>query len=88
MTERRANGICNICGANGPLSFEHTPPRSAFNDCKVLYSTADSYWNHGPGRDKPPIGRQFQRGYGRTSICERCNQTTGAWYVFYSCAVV
>ncbi len=82
MAKSIPDGICNICGVNGPLSFEHTPPASAFNDCKVLYANVDSYWNDGPGNEKPPRGQQFQRGYGKKSLCERCNQLTGRWYVF------
>jgi hypothetical protein len=25
-------GLCRICGAFGPLSYEHVPPAAAFND--------------------------------------------------------
>lgn len=30
------NGKCHICGSIGPLTFEHIPPESAFNDRTVL----------------------------------------------------
>ncbi len=80
------DGFCNICSVWGPLSFEHTPPESAFNNCKVLYMAADKYWNRGPGRDKSPKGKSFQRGYGRNSICEGCNHKTARWYVYYFAA--
>ena len=29
-------GKCAICGAFGPLTEEHIPPRAAFNKCTVL----------------------------------------------------
>jgi len=83
MASTKKTTRCNICGAVGPLSFEHTPARSAFNDSKVLHATAERYWNHGPGNDKPASGQQFQRGYGVQSICESCNHFTGRWYVPY-----
>lgn len=83
MSHPMPQGVCNICGLLRPLSFEHTPPRSAFNASKVLYTSADAYWNQGPGQDLPPRGKQFQRGYGRNSICEGCNHKTAAWYVPY-----
>ncbi len=83
MSAKMPKGICIICGSEGDLSFEHTPPHSAFNDCKVLFTSADVYWNRGPGKNLPAIGKQFQRGYGRNSICQPCNWKTGQWYVPY-----
>jgi hypothetical protein len=35
------NGVCHLCGVFGPLTFEHVPPRAAFNDRGVL--EADIY---------------------------------------------
>jgi hypothetical protein len=29
--------ICHICGTYGKLSFEHVPPRAAFNDRRILH---------------------------------------------------
>ena len=85
MSRRMPIGICNICGQTGELSYEHVPPRSAFNDCKVLLASVDSYWNHGPGRGRKARGMQLQAGYGANTLCERCNRTTGKWYVpFFS----
>lgn len=30
------DGVCNICGNYGKLSFEHVPPKGAFNDRPVI----------------------------------------------------
>lgn len=81
MSRCMPTGTCNICGDVGPLSFEHVPPRSAFNDRKVLLASVDDYWNRGPGRGQEARGKQFQAGYGANTLCERCNRTTGKWYV-------
>ena len=83
MSRRMPVGTCNICGRYGELSYEHVPPRSAFNDRKVLLASVDAYWNHGPGQGRAPRGRQLQAGYGAHTLCERCNRTTGKWYVSY-----
>ena len=29
-------GTCRLCGARGELTFEHVPPKAAFNDRGVL----------------------------------------------------
>ena len=31
MSEETHCGICHICGEYGKLSFEHIPPKNAFN---------------------------------------------------------
>lgn len=32
MATNRPEGVCHICGITVPLTYEHVPPRSAFND--------------------------------------------------------
>ncbi len=83
MSRRMSVGTCNICDQYCELSYEHVPPRSAFNDRKVLLCSVDSYWNHGPGQGRQVRGRQLQSGYGANTLCERCNRTTGKWYAPY-----
>jgi len=74
-------GVCHICGSSGKLSFEHVPPRAAFNDHPVLVA-ADI---------KDIIGKldcdfkdiktiTHQRGAGAFTLCEKCNNNTGKWY--------
>lgn len=80
---RHQEGTCNICGQHGKLSFEHTPAMSSGNNRKVLQTTVDKYWNHGPGKGLEAKGKQYQRGFGKYSLCESCNNKTGRWYVPY-----
>ena len=37
-------GKCALCGREGPLSYEHIPPREAFNDKRVRTITGDDYF--------------------------------------------
>ena len=54
------------------------PPESCLNDKRVkIYDLFD--WH----RDKSPIndgGEISQRGFGRYTLCARCNSNTGSWY--------
>ena len=71
MAKKKEEGRCCLCGSEGKLSFEHIPPRSAFNDSTVLevefdkLITAESLENL--------KGKQNQRGGGDYSLCPKCN---------------
>ena len=77
----KITGECCICGTFGELTFEHVPPRAAFNDRRVFEAKLDSLLG---GQWKPgtPItkGRYVQRGVGRHSLCGKCNNDTGTGY--------
>lgn len=75
---RRVQGSCRICGAVGPLSWEHVPPESAFNDARVFKATRDQLLSATPWDGTR--GKIQQRGCGAYTLCERCNNNTGAWY--------
>jgi hypothetical protein len=76
-----STGECCICGYVGKLTFEHVPPRAAFNDRRVFQAKIDDLlggkWL--PGEDLKS-GKYVQRGAGRHSRCAKCNNETGAWY--------
>jgi len=74
-------GTCCICGTHGPLSFEHVPPKRAFNDHGVFEADIMKMLAGGwePGV-KPRAGRISQRGAGRFTLCRKCNSSTGRWY--------
>ena len=79
MKSRRKTGTCHICGSHGELSFEHVPPKSAFNDKPVLIADFDKLIGRPPGQEYR--GRVQQKGAGAYTLCERCNSVTGKWYV-------
>jgi hypothetical protein len=78
----KTKGTCCICGTVGPLSFEHVPPKAAFNNRGVLLSTLDDFFENGtdlpPG--KKPRTRKSPKGMGRETLCPKCNNDTGGWY--------
>ena len=74
-------GRCALCGEEGRITFEHVPPEAAFNDERVML--ADIHQLLGSNRllgDDGVQGRYQQRGAGAYTLCERCNNNTGAWY--------
>ena len=67
------SGQCWLCGRVGKLSFEHVPPKSAFNDRKVFYDyVANTLKNR-----RVKIS---QRGVGDYTLCKSCNNNTGRFY--------
>jgi hypothetical protein len=77
----RTIGICCICGRLGPLSFEHVPPSKAYNDQRIfeasIQSLVASRWD---GQQLPWQGKWVQGGVGKETLCDKCNNDTGAWY--------
>jgi hypothetical protein len=74
-------GKCHICGKEGPLSFEHVPPWAAGNQQPVIVGTFEALRRMGDDLEGSLKGRTQQRGAGAHTLCERCNNKTGEWYV-------
>lgn len=71
-------GICRLCGETRKLTFEHIPPRAAFNDAQVFIQNHENLFEEGSylyGKR-----RSSHRGMGRQSLCESCQTKTGGWY--------
>lgn len=77
MAKKKEIGPCHICGHTRELSFEHVPPRAAFNNrpLRVLRGLEIHAAEHDPHH-----GRVQQRGSGAFTLCGRCNNDTGGWY--------
>jgi len=67
MSKREHVGQCHICGRNGLLSFEHIPPRAAFNDRRVILYKFEDLIELGP--DATPKGPISQKGAGSYTLC-------------------
>lgn len=78
MSRKKVEGTCHICGTHGKLSFEHVPPKSAFNNREVVRVGFNEAITVGPYDH--PKGRIQQGGAGAHTLCEPCNNTTGRWY--------
>lgn len=79
MGRRKApNGICCLCGEEGPLSYEHVPPRAAFNNRPIVEYKGDEIIRL--SSEEVVRGHKNQRGAGGFTLCPRCNNKTGSWY--------
>lgn len=71
-------GYCHICGTYGKLSFEHIPPESALNRKRAKVYTGNDVIKRYAGEKSRYIN--LQQGMGKYTLCESCNNNTGAWY--------
>lgn len=76
MSRKSKQGVCCICGVTGKLSYEHVPPKKAYNNTTVI----EYDWQGIIPKGKQGKGRQRQGGLGAHTLCEKCNTTTGDWY--------
>ncbi len=70
-------GECRICGTSDILTYEHVPPKRAFNDQSILISTGQDLFNGDPRKARR---RQRRKGAGGYTLCGRCNSYTGGHY--------
>lgn len=69
---------CRICRVKPADSFEHVPPRKAFNDePTTAYTIMDWLAREEGGLSGGTIE---QRGAGDAVLCQSCNNNTGSWY--------
>lgn len=74
-------GNCKICGEYTKLTFEHVPPRAAFNNVAVKNTPFEKLINSESLEDLSRIGGKIsQKGAGSHTLCEHCNNNTGSWY--------
>ncbi len=80
MAKQKVQGTCRICGLLGELTYEHVPPRCAFNQAPArMYSIEQWVILESGG---PDHYRDQQRGSGYVTLCEGCNNRRGgAWNV-------
>ena len=72
-------GKCRLCGDHTKLSFEHVPPKAAFNDRPVVNASIEKLIKKDTDLDNFS-GKTLQRGAGSYTLCEKCNSLTGARY--------
>jgi len=80
-------GKCALCGEKGELTFEHIPPRAAFNSTPASpVSSVELLKKRNNNKERMPwdtAGLRYQnqqKGMGRYSLCHECNNNTGSWY--------
>lgn len=79
----KTQGICRICKQKKELSFEHIPPKSAFNKNNRYYilSSTDFYQNFEKYNTEKPKSKIEQGGLGEYCLCKNCNNYLGQKYV-------
>lgn len=76
-------GKCALCGKECKLSFEHIPPKAAFNAAPakpIPMGTLLNNLDRDPNEFKKLPYKNQQKGMGLPSLCESCNSLTGTWY--------
>ena len=81
-------GKCSLCGQETELTFEHIPPRGAFNSTPARPVSGTELFKEEILNDDSHMpwdtsGMQYdnqQQGMGRYSLCKICNNSTGSWY--------
>lgn len=72
---KKKYGVCCICGKETNLTFEHIPPKAAFNCFSIKSYDFMRYIFENSTRYQ-----SFQGGSGLYSLCASCNNLTGEWY--------
>jgi hypothetical protein len=83
----RNKGVCAICGRGRKLTFEHLPPRCAFNQQGGTGHTFQQWQDAGAPRslEDLPGGYPAPEGTGYVTLCSDCNGYTGTHYVPHYC---
>lgn len=79
--QKKQKGICRLCKKQTDLTFEHIPPRSAFNKTTTYQLVDYTELLGSSATDKKIKGQKFQGGIGEYSLCLTCNNFLGNNYV-------
>ncbi|RRN76212.1 hypothetical protein EIM50_25840, partial [Pseudoxanthomonas sp. SGD-10] len=74
---------CHLCGKREKLTFEHIPPKCAFNTDLIYVQKHEQMLNE----KSPTFGKYLrsQKGFGKYCLCPSCNNSTGNWYAKAFC---
>ncbi len=68
-------GTCCICGKHKRLTFEHIPPKAAFNRLSIKLYDFNKFILENNSKFL-----NSQNGAGLRTLCADCNNLTGTWY--------
>lgn len=85
---KQYQGKCALCGKETTLTFEHIPPRAAFNShgakpvsgTEIFKEEVVNDPNRMPWDTEGLRYSNQQQGMGKYSLCQECNNKTGSWY--------
>jgi hypothetical protein len=67
----KPEGTCRLCAKDGPLTFEHIPPRSAGNSDPLKGYSLGAAYRQAAGNRERYVSEQ--KGAGRHALCAACN---------------
>lgn len=76
-------GMCALCKKRKVLTFEHIPPKAAFNSVPAKLVTGEKIMEDSERMPWDITGLRYsnqQQGMGKYSLCAECNNNTGTWY--------
>jgi hypothetical protein len=75
---KKRTGICHLCGEFKELTFEHIPPKAAFNDKPIFIQKHEHLFD----QKSYVYGKSIRsnNGAGSHCFCASCNNKTGTWY--------
>ena len=74
-------GRCRLCGQEKELTFEHVPPRAAFNNTPLRrYNGVEVLDNPEDFKNHNLRSQKYNRGSGGYYLCEKCNSFIGTNY--------
>lgn len=79
LPRRRGDGQCRLCGAVGPLTKEHVPPKASGNS-ETGRSHSYGDWLDSTELGELPGGQIEQGGIFGFTLCRSCNSFTGRKY--------
>jgi hypothetical protein len=87
-------GICHLCGEAKTLTFEHVPPRSAYNSFPRFHYVGNEFVKHRYQGGPVPTMVEDSDGAGGYTLCGPCNRRCGRyaihfieWAVFWQTAL-
>jgi len=86
MATKKLPGTCQICGLEKELTFEHVPPKKAFNDAPALIHLASVEQLSSLPPNTTPFHSEaifYEKGFGSYTLCGECNNYTGGTYGKY-----
>src|SRR5690606_7381754 len=83
MSNRKMiQGVCRLCKKHTELSYEHIPPKSAFNrNTKFISVSIIEYLKNSDVDDCKLNAKIQQGGVGYYCLCQQCNNFLGRYYV-------
>ena len=87
MSKKSIYDICAICGLNKKMSFEHIPPKCAYNKSPVRIQYQEQL-SAKKGERFHNAFSKLNQGMGLYSLCKNCNGLMGSYYANDYCQVV